>query len=95
MIKTSVFSKEKRKIRLGRLLERSLVGFLISWAIVTFFGIVRQMVFYAKIKPILDQVEIGAMILFTTNLNSEFLELILCAGFLLIYLSIKNKNKEV
>lgn len=83
--KTPIFDK---------VLSRVSLGLLVLAFVLTFFQYARQLIFYSQMVPFIDEVEIGALLLFVTNFNFLFVELILCSGFLLIYLSIKAKKEE-
>jgi membrane glycosyltransferase len=84
--------KHKYKGIFKRALEKALLFFLIGSSLTACAGLLEQMVFYSKIKPVLDQIEIGALILFTTTYNALFLRLVISVGLILIYLAIKNKG---
>lgn len=47
-----------------------------------------------KFSPYLDKIDIGALVLFFNVYNFHLITIILCAGFLVIYYALKNKEKE-
>lgn len=83
--------KKKKNIR--KIFERTLMMVLGLYGFISFLQLLSQIIAYSKILPNLDQIEIGALLLFVTNLRLISVEFILCIGFILIYLAIKNERR--